>query len=232
MTQFSRYRSSLQRRAVTARKKSPAIRRFEGRFGSLPAFVVTGTGRCGTQYIAELFRLCGVSCGHEMVYRREGVFPRVGCRGESSWYAAAYLDDFDGVVLHQVRDPLQTISSLASRQMWEPGSAIATFVEDFVELGGDPVEDAIAFYVGWNLLCEKNAQYRYQVERIDDELSILLGKVAPRRAHLAPEVLPRLSKRINSRPRRVTYQSYEQLPGGLARDELLKMAARYGYTTE
>lgn len=85
-------------------------------------FVITGSGRCGTRYAAELLTRCGVSCGHEATFHPENA---AGWRGvpldwgdrvaDASWMAAPHVDilTYLGVpVILLVRDPLEVVRSL------------------------------------------------------------------------------------------------------------------------
>ncbi|SCL31986.1 hypothetical protein GA0070616_4368 [Micromonospora nigra] len=74
-------------------------------------FVVTGSGRCGTKYLATLLTAAGVRCGHEQVYNADGppIWP-AGLRADSSWMAVPHLPLPLPVVL-LVRHPLAVVRS-------------------------------------------------------------------------------------------------------------------------
>lgn len=78
-------------------------------------FVITGCGHSGTTYLAHVLRRCGVSCGHEDVFRPWAPPPADwrAYDGEASWFAAPYLAGLpdDVVVLHLWRDPAKVIGS-------------------------------------------------------------------------------------------------------------------------
>lgn len=102
-------------------------------------YLVTGTGRCGSVYMARLLTSLGYMCGHESVFdykelkiaklRLERKLPLITSKtskdrnewfnpqkmvAESSYMAAPFLDDpcFDNVkIIHVVRHPLQVVSS-------------------------------------------------------------------------------------------------------------------------
>lgn len=99
-------------------------------------YLVTGTGRCGTVFMARLLTSLGEMCGHESVFWHEGEaaarrvlasrkFFTSGCSkgdwfvpakmtSESSYMAAPFLDRplLDGTkIIHVVRNPLKVISS-------------------------------------------------------------------------------------------------------------------------
>ncbi len=88
--------------------------------------LVTGTGRCGTGFIAELISSAGVHCTHEQVFNPMGWSyaleqmrlmnerPEWKWIAESSWCGAVYLDrpELAGVtVVHLVRHPKKVIDS-------------------------------------------------------------------------------------------------------------------------
>lgn len=78
-------------------------------------FVVTGCGHSGTSYTAQLLRSCGLSCGHESLFRSWWDPPTsfAGWDGDSSWLAAPHLSRLpeEVVVFHQIRDPRYVIAS-------------------------------------------------------------------------------------------------------------------------
>lgn len=82
--------------------------------------LITGTGRCGTGWMARALTAAGAPCGHEAAFTARG---HGDCDwvAESSWLAAPYLDRLDGVyVVHLVRDPLKTIASRAATPTFRP----------------------------------------------------------------------------------------------------------------
>lgn len=81
-------------------------------------FVVTGCGRSGTKYMAEVLKRCGLKCDHEGVFDppvRSVEIP-AGLDGDVSWAAAPFVSAMASgtKVLHQVRHPLDVISSFVS----------------------------------------------------------------------------------------------------------------------
>ncbi len=104
-------------------------------------YVVTGTGRSGTVYLANLLTKCGLPCGHESIFtpwgldealaRLEGrsavevsAISRESCGdwfngvqdivAESSYMAAPFLDHGvlrDAHIIHAVRHPMDVINS-------------------------------------------------------------------------------------------------------------------------
>lgn len=98
------------------------------------SFVVTGCGRSGTMYTAEVLRAAGVRCGHEQVFTPRG--PRLevdGLDGDSSWLSVPHLDRLppDTLVLHQLRAPMAVIRSWVAKgrfRRWHPEGSLPKHV--------------------------------------------------------------------------------------------------------
>lgn len=101
-------------------------------------FIITGTGRCGTLYMANLFTSMGFPCSHEAVFTPNGIDwakevlggerPRESSKisegkrcvpfgknkkfvAESSHMAAPFLKQIDSRVIHVVRHPKEVVAS-------------------------------------------------------------------------------------------------------------------------
>lgn len=75
--------------------------------------IVTGCGRSGTNYLAEILTVAGLRCGHERAFTVLGPREALDLDAESSWYAAPYLGEVDErtKVLHIVRHPARVVRS-------------------------------------------------------------------------------------------------------------------------
>jgi hypothetical protein len=76
---------------------------------------VTGSGRSGTGYIAQILGAAGLRCGHEALFgpRTRSVPDFERWDGDASWLAAPFVTDLPSgtVVLHQLRDPPEVVAS-------------------------------------------------------------------------------------------------------------------------
>lgn len=192
-----------------------------------PAFVIVGTGRCGTGYIASVLTACGIPCGHEAWFNPIGNRVR-NLIGDSSWCALAALDDFDGQVFHQTRHPLAVVTSLIESQ---PHSPYGELRDEICQgLPADPVERAMAGYVLLNELAEKHAEIRWQVEQVTAELLVDIAHrvcvpIPWQAAANAIELVPNTTNRHTDR----APLGWNDLPSGGWLSRLTEMAGRYGY---
>jgi hypothetical protein len=200
-------------------------------------FIVAGTGRCGTAYIAQVLTHLGVPCGHEWVYAPEKCYTDIDILGDSSAQAVPFIPQFDGLVLHQTRDPLKVIGSLVSFKLFDNpqfhGPA-GEFIARHFHMTGNVLEDSMRYYVEWNERCEAARNYfRYRIEDLDFQLlrSIVdrIGVDVDDRRIVA--ALDRVPKNVNTRYSAKAL-SWRDLPKGRIKNDLINISKRYGYATE
>jgi hypothetical protein len=210
-------------------------------------FVVTGWGRSGTAYMADLLRHVGVSCGHEWVYKPSG--PDWGTRwGDSSWLAVPYLDDFDGPVIHIVRDPYKVAESLIGSGMFDPsldGTAeVPLNADEFrqfvykhipgLEDLADPVERTVAFMEVWADRLEQLDVPVYRVEDMDAEKLVEIvnqtGRPRPVREVDVAAAIENTPTNVNARRPAVVVDWSQQ--NEKVKNVLDGLAVRYGYKKE
>ena len=206
--------------------------------------LVTGIGRSGTKYMSEVLTRCGLRCTHEGFVRSSSVSAPVlpPDVAESSWQAAVFLGKWKVpmVVVHQVRDPLQWLSSWVDT-VWgaDPPPMAVSFlsrcsgVNWIKEKKRDPVGSAMRLWSLWNSLIEPYAIRRYRVEDVDCELVSWILKAADKKPNAAriEGVLRRVSKKTNARPKTSVFD-WKSLPDVRGRDAFVARAIRYGYQAE
>jgi hypothetical protein len=199
-------------------------------------FLVVGTMRSGTAYAAQVLNRSGIACGHNWVYTEDGVprYPQFEILGDASTLAAPLVREFPGLVLHQVRDPLRVIGSLVGSA--PGGNPLAdgpegAFLAQHFASSGDPLDDAMRYYVEWNTRCERHNGYlRYRVEDLGAALirriADLIGQVVDDATiDRALTVVPAsFNTRYSAR-----HIGWSDLPAGSSRDALERLARRYGY---
>ena len=92
-----------------------------------PKYIFTGTGRCGTGYVAALLTQAGYPCGHEEVFgpHTSAIASWAGIHGEtshrpkheSSWYALGTCSYVN--VVHVTREPEDVVRSLCATRVME-----------------------------------------------------------------------------------------------------------------
>lgn len=117
--------------------------------------IVTGTGRCGTVFMANALTSMGWPCGHEAVFgiggldkareitrgnskpensnisRSEEILSEgMDLVGDSSYMAAPFLREFDATVIHIVRNPILVVSSMTGEFFRNFSQPFPTDLED------------------------------------------------------------------------------------------------------
>lgn len=163
---------------------------------SAPRFAVTGTGRCGTGYIAAVLRRCGVKCGHENWWTADPKRVQDDLDGDSSWLAlpAVEAGEWSGPVVHVVRHPVSVVRSFVG--LGFPDWLSLPYVPDLAALPQPQL--AIEFWCRWNDRCAAVADVTVRVE---DALSYLdhMSKVVE--CPLCAELAAQVPTRYNSRRR-------------------------------
>jgi hypothetical protein len=217
-------------------------------------FVVTGTGRCGTSYTADLFTAAGMSCGHEMAFRgyaalgERGVSPRglagrmreslhrrtLGVEGDSSWMAVPRLDKFSGTTFLQLRDPLRVISSFVGLRFFSRSEMRRPrhYAAMHFPFSDDDLLDSMRWWVDWNSRAAPYADLIYRIEDLNEELFGTMLQMVGADPTRARDALATVSTSTNSHVHR-GFQgpdlSWDALPPGRERDQLEAAARRFGY---
>jgi len=192
--------------------------------------LVTGTGRSGTHYTAVVMQKLGLDIPHE----------EVGKDGTSSWkhivsgtfevkkkrvhrITEIKSEGFD-TILHQVRTPLKVISSMQtfSSFTWD-------YMAKFIKLDrkASTIKQAMQAYLYWNRLIEKKAQWRFQIEQLQEVFPEFCNRIG-----VAPQPFPEIDHSSrDSRTKRYAQLSWKDLNkiDPELTEQLQKMAAEYGY---
>ena len=206
--------------------------RSPGRDRSPRAFrrlLVIGTPRSGTHYAAEVFRRAGVDVRHENTNAGGSVSSFLAV--DDYYYHGRHLDGGRdayewGTVLHQVREPLACIGSIAgalaeNRISWWHWQERHTGISYRLA----PVERAARFWLAWNRICEPQAALTYRLEAMREawpEIARHTGIDTP-----FPENVDPIA--VSERTRVPTSWDYlKSLDEGLC-EEIARTAERYGY---
>lgn len=148
-------------------------------------YIITGTGRCGTNFMAKLLISVGIPCGRESVFNLSMKNPGK-LKADSSWMALPYLEQWpekwaEAKVIHLVRNPWDVIRGWlfdfeSVFSVWKSGKAyratnhfLMAHTPGLKEIE-HPVDRCLHYYENWNrrindLSCE------YDVIRIRAENS-------------------------------------------------------------
>lgn len=156
-------------------------------------FVVTGSGRCGTQYLAALLTRAGVPCGHEQVYRDGEVLPWGDWQADSSWMAAAMLDQVDVPVVLLVRHPLAVVRSWVTTWLTDdpdtPYSYALRKSAPEVYNWERPADRALAMWVALNRAALARAELVVRLEELDADRLARLVRWAGRHPYLVSRAI-------------------------------------------
>ena len=136
-----------------------------------PEFVIVGTGRSGTGYIAQLLSRLGIKTGHERWWNPAGD-RSPNLIGEASWLAVPHLDEYPGKVGLQLRDPLKVMRSLLNGSLFNLSrtNVYYRYKANYLDFSGDPVLDAAWFVVEWTRMATEHADVVWRLEDLDPEL--------------------------------------------------------------
>lgn len=208
--------------------------------------MITGTGRCGTHWLAEVLGGAGLVVGHEdrLAYNPVASDWWRGIDGEVGWPAAAHLHrlDADCRVVQLVRDPLAVVNSRLGNDKLAPEYS-PPVVRDFVTealpchmVPTDPIERCVWFVTAWDELVvaqtTRLCRARFRVEDLNEpsHMSALLDfiRIEGYARSLAIEraaLLPTSTGSLGS-ARRLRWAHVQHSKGGSA---LRDMARRDGY---
>lgn len=118
-----------------------------------PEIIITGTGRCGTNYFARVLTEVGIPCTHEGYFTPEGPSPVAMPRADSSWLAAPYLGSYpEAKLIMAVRSPQAVVRSLMGVGFFEiegPFRKFALCHEPDLS-GKAPLEACWLWWTRWN----------------------------------------------------------------------------------
>lgn len=198
-----------------------------------PLFVIVGTGRSGTGYVSQVLTAAGIRTGHERWWNPAG---HRGIRlvGDASWCATFEVDDYRGRIFHQIRDPLETLRSVASVEVAQhrTGNPWYRHRTQFVDMTGDPLVDAVQVVDVWLTKAEEVSEWTWRLEDLDVDLVAEIGRRVGRKVDrvAAAEALRSATRNEKTDEKRTTYEfGWENLPERAESERIREIAQRYGY---
>lgn len=197
-----------------------------------PKATICSTGRSGSGFIAKVLQAYGISAGHESYFCFSWRDPQ-SVEIDSSWLATDQLDDYEGVVFHQVRHPLKVLTSLM--HTYPNGQRNAEKYFPFRERmmpyrTGDLQRDFMAMIWWMNNEIEKYRQGFYRIEdfnvfhikSICDHAGFGWDRVK------ANTAIKSVSSDYNKHHDN-DYLTWDDLPDCEETEKLRQQAVRYGY---
>lgn len=200
-----------------------------------PRFVIVGTGRSGTQYIADALTAAGIKTGHEDWWNPVGT--KVSrLVGDASWCATFMVDDYSGQVFHQVRDTIKVIESMLAFGV-APHRMHRTWPQyrrRWMDFTGNPTVDAMTVVDTWFTKAENRSQWTWRVEDVDADLVVKVGRrigkrISRQNAAAALAGLSRSTNRQQEERDNSIHLDWDDLPDGSLKDRLRGYAETYGY---
>jgi hypothetical protein len=217
--------------------------------------LVTGCGRCGTEFMSVLLCRLGISSQHEGVFNPQPHKPHGVAHwlttdyvAESSWLGAPEIGNLPPrfSVLHLVRNPLDSIRSFVGIKFFSEEeltrNTYTQFAKRFCPAAFEPVhevERALTFWVMWNREVIEEAtrakSLNYERQRIElinpNELSVFLKNALD--IDIAPEqiqtAITEVGTSINHRDRDGDIQ-WDAIPNGTIKQSAIELVNRYGFS--
>lgn len=205
-------------------------------------FLVTGCGRSGTKYTAQLLTAAGLHCGHEDVFNswprgkppprwRESPFD-----GDSSFVAAPWAGELARhlVVVHQVRAPLDVIrSAVGTGHTEDRRKPWVAYIDG--QIGHlrrpTPAQRAATYWLRWNRLVAPHAHLTWRLDTIGaDDVQALAKRIG---VDLDPN---RVAEALERTPTTTNHRERDETIGltdlGPLADKVIVAAERYGVPLE
>lgn len=206
-----------------------------------PKILITGCGRSGTNYVANLLDSMGLPFSHEG-FPKKGIssWPlAVRSDAEMPWWMFCRHGEFTfKPVLHQVRHPLAVIASTQTfaGSSWD-------YIKKHI-----PVKDedslllkCMKYWYYWNLEAEKFSEWTYQLESFPEVFPEFCKRIGHPELIQKKDKLQQMAKNVNTRagrpekspsmlPRKeVTWARLEKEDKELC-GKIRLLAEKYGYT--
>lgn len=172
-------------------------------------FLVTGTGRSGTGYVAKtLAEFFGEPVGHEGVFTPRGPVNPSGYLGDSSWLAVPYLSEVKIPVVHVVRDYREVAKSMRGIGFFLHSDAHGEYARFALNtcpgIESIPIEDREAWFIWmWNSLIDPYITLRFRLEEFNAGDGEMIARAIGWRGSVDYRAFleDKVPKNYNTRPR-------------------------------
>jgi hypothetical protein len=191
-----------------------------------PHVVVKAAPYSGTLGICHILQSIGRAVGHE----------EVKAHGISAWYYAHFDREnwasvgfrMDTTILHQVRHPLMVISGLmgCTGLPWKIQRGIIKLRNLPVKMSDNRAEQSMIFWLWWNKMAARDADYTYKIEILPFEWDRFLFEL-----NIGTEGFPYISTIVHRHTAKkiFSWDDLYKINPYLTMD-ILELAHIYGYT--
>lgn len=166
-------------------------------------YLIVGSPRSGTKFMAKAFNSIGISCGHERIFGpskigkhskltlklvEERLLRFSNLEAEASWYAVPFLSSHshlinqDNIIIHVVRHPIDVIESLLAIKLFSrsPDDFSMNYAltrTPSIRKSDSEIVKCCKFYLHWNNKINESNLVNYR-HRVEDSVSLffdLLG---------------------------------------------------------
>lgn len=196
--------------------------------------LVTGTGRCGTAYMAKILTTAGFTCGHEEIFGFLVNTERLLCNppvGESSWLSVPFLSSpwlRETTLIHAVRNPLRTVRSLIEIKFFLEKNFYYLFAEHFLpELKTlHPDKAPFYYFIEWTkMILRYEKGERYFRHRVEDDPAPFIKRLGGDLTHLFSNTAYNTRRKLGSN----IQLTPDEVPDDY-KTEFLEISERIGYT--
>lgn len=177
---------------------------------------ITGVIRSGTQYMSRCLEAVGINMPHER-YGIDGIVSPLHTfdKPDIKW-------DY---VLHQVRNPVNTISTMHTML----DGTWARFKTESITPDFRNLKNLMHFWLYWNEAIEKISDYRYKVEDLEKEWGYLMDKIFKHPCHFPSQINKNVNSRIHGRGGvYLEFRELHECDEEIAM-KILEKAVEYGY---
>lgn len=147
-------------------------------------FLITGCGRSGTGFYANLMRENGYSCGHESFIDFRGI-KTLNFIAESSWLAIPYINKIpnDFFIVRTIRNPYKVIKSFYDLAVMAKESYRSPYYQHIKKNLSDIISDTPSinkekleinnianYYIGWNKLFDNKIGNKNHINLCFEEI--------------------------------------------------------------
>jgi len=178
--------------------------------------------RSGTKYITTVLNDVGVTAAHEKKISK-GV--------EIDWKNAVCKFKPTDIILHQVRNPLDVISSLSTISFAGHGGLILKHVPNCKT---SSLLNFMKFYYHWNEYCESKSMFTYKIEDMNSELLEKIISLFQIKNTVHLDQFANIPTTVNTRKTKKTYKKVTWIDLKECSEEYYNLiqdqAKKYGYT--